>query len=314
MRYLSDRDVRRLMPDTGKSLELIEETLSALADCAVEMPPRTTLTSAGASRFIAFPARLPRLGVAGVKWFGIDHQSQATRKAASAQILLTAEEGAKPLGIIDAAWITAWRTALMSLHAARTLAHPRSSRIAFIACGEQARLHLELFRSCFPLTHLSAWSRTTAGEFVGEAHALGLSAQVAPSIAACVKGAEIVIASCPALPPARFSSGDVNAAAFVSLVDLGRSFVCEALVPTDSVYVDDLSQARSLIARGDIAAMGEAELRPLGGSGLPDPGTAPRIFLPTGLGAIDIAFAYFIWRAAMETGVGLDLGDEHGRT
>lgn len=314
MLFLSDRNVRKLLPGKGDTLTLIEDTFIALAEGVAEMPPRTTLASGGASRFIAFPARLTHLGVAGVKWFGIDHQPQAARKTAAAHILLSAEEGARPLALVDAAWITAWRTAMMSLYAAKRLAHPQASSIAFIACGEQARLHLDAFRSCFPLVHLRAWSRSgdTAGELVRNAEGSGLAAEVASSIAACVEGADIVIASSPAVTETRFSPGNLAPGAFVSLVDLGRSFVHEALATTDLVHVDDLSQAGALIARGDILPMGGATMLPLTKGAPVCPGTRPRIFLPTGLGAVDIALAHFIWRAAISTGTGFELGDEHG--
>jgi ornithine cyclodeaminase/alanine dehydrogenase-like protein (mu-crystallin family) len=314
MRYLSDRDARSLMPDADGALAVIDATLSAMAEGAVEMPPRTTLASGGPSRFIAFPARLSRLGVAGVKWFGIDHSPQAARKSASAQILLTAEEGARPLALIDASWITAWRTALMSLHAARLLARPGASRIAFIACGEQARLHLDAFRLYFPLTHLCAWSRTerTADEFAGNARASGLVAEIAHSVPACVEGADIVIASSPAVTETRFLPGALTPGSFVSLIDLGRSFIYEALAPSDRIHVDDLPQARALIARGDIPSLGGAQLLPLAGGGPPGLTTLPQIFLPTGLGAVDIALGHCIWQAAKDSGIGLILEDENG--
>nr|CAD6596596.1 ornithine cyclodeaminase/mu-crystallin [Rhizobium sp. Khangiran2] len=274
------------------------------------MPPRTTLAKDGVSRFIAFPVRMSHLGVAGVKWFGIDHQPRSSLKRSVAHIILSSEEGAQPLALVEASWLTAWRTAVMSLYAAKLLAPPEAHRIAFIACGEQARLHLQAFQDSFPLTEVRLWSRSgnTAEELAQTAESLGLVADVAPSIVACVEGADIVIASSPAVCENRFSPDDLAPGAFVSLVDLGRSFLHEALTVSDLVHVDDLPQARALMARGDLVTMGKAKMLPLAEAAPPHAQTSLRIFLPTGLGAVDVALAHFLWRQALVNGIGYNFG------
>ncbi|CAD7037779.1 membrane protein [Pseudorhizobium endolithicum] len=309
MLYLSDQNVRDLLPDPSGLLAIIGDTLTALADGRVQMPPRTTLASENAARFIAFPVRMSHLGVAGVKWFGIDHQPESSTKTAAAHILLSSEKRATPLAVVEAGWITAWRTAMMSLYAAKLLAQPQARRIAFIACGEQARLHLDAFQTSFPLAEVRAWSRSgdTAKQFVKLAVESGLAAEAVSSARTCVEGADIIIASSPAAINTCFTPGDLAPGAFVSLVDLGRSFTHEALTIRDVVHVDDVPQARALMTRGDIATMGMARMLSITETAPSYPQTRPRIFLPTGLGAVDVALAHYLWREAVIKGRGHDL-------
>ena len=50
-----------------------------------------------------------------------------------------------PMAIMDGNWVTAIRTACASAVAARRMANPDSSVIAFIGCGVQAHSHLDAY-------------------------------------------------------------------------------------------------------------------------------------------------------------------------
>ncbi|MCA9762639.1 MAG: ornithine cyclodeaminase family protein [Gemmatimonadetes bacterium] len=72
--------------------------------------------------------------------------------------VLDAERGT-PVMLLDAKWITAVRTAALSLTAARHLARADSAVIAFAGCGVQARSHLAAFAA---VTDLAApWHRAS---------------------------------------------------------------------------------------------------------------------------------------------------------
>ena len=61
--------------------------------------------------------------------------------------------------VMGANWITGVRTAGLSAVAARRLANPDASVIAFVGCGVQARSHLQAFSDIFPLTEMRALGR-----------------------------------------------------------------------------------------------------------------------------------------------------------
>lgn len=300
MLWLSDDDVRRHMPDREDVIALVGPTLHGLETGRVLMPPRSVMSPGEGARFITFPAAFPDLGIAGVKWFGIHHPPDVGRKSSSAQIILSRIEGAATLAVLDAAWITAVRTALVSLYAARLLARPDAHHIAFVACGEQAELHLSYFRACFPIRQVSTYSRrlTTAESFAARAREHGLGANAFADIAAAVKEADIIIASSPAKTRELIRPHDLRAGSFLSLVDLGRSLDLTLMPRDGTLFVDDPGQAEALRSHGDIPLPDHLTLRPL---------SAPPVeqhfspFLPTGLGALDIALAYRIFQAAAKT-------------
>ena len=186
----------------------------------------------------------------------------------------------------------------MSLVAARVLARPDSRRVAFLACGEQANLHLEAFGNHFPIREVAAWSRrlATAEAFAAAATARGYFASAHADPLSCVDGADIVIASVPAKPETLLDAAGFGAECFVSLVDLGRSILPET-VPANSLFaIDDLTQFASLRDAKRIPAF--EQLDPSALSDLVIKGCDPRalqghrrIFLPTGLGAADILIA-----------------------
>jgi ornithine cyclodeaminase/alanine dehydrogenase len=74
-------------------------------------------------------------------------------------ITLIDSDTGRPLVVMDANWVTAKRTAGLSAVAAKRMARPDSTSIAFIGCGVEARSHLEAFAHLFPLREIRAFGR-----------------------------------------------------------------------------------------------------------------------------------------------------------
>jgi len=303
MKYLADETIRDLWPGTGSVLSLAREVIGGLARGAVVMAPRPTIEAGSGVRFMAFPVILEDQAIAGVKWLGTLPGHSSVGRGGSL-IVLSRNEDAAPFAILDGRRITAVRTAAVSLLAAVALARPDSRRIAFLACGEQARLHLELFRPFFDLREVSVYSRTldSAERFAGEVRTgYGIAARAFGSVWDCVEGADIVVSSTPSAIETKLRADWLAADAFCSLVDLGRSFVPESL-PTDACFVvDDPDQFRALSGKGNIPAFAGLRRHLRLADVLERPGNAARrggFLLPTGLGAIDIRLALEIFRAA----------------
>lgn len=108
--------------------------------------------------------------------------------------LLDGETGL-PLAVVDGNWVTAKRTAGLSAVAARRLARAGSSCVAFIACGVQARGHLETLADLFPLQEIRAFSRGKGSRdaFCRMAEMRGLTAVPSDTAKAAVEFADIVV-------------------------------------------------------------------------------------------------------------------------
>lgn len=315
MQFISDDAVQafRLTPDTV--IPIAENTLHGIARGDIVVAPRPTISTRDGVRFMAFPAILEEVGIAGVKWLGTTSGPSAGGRGGSV-IVLSKTDSAKPFAVVDARRITATRTACVSLLAALVLARRDSHRIAFVACGEQARLHLAFFAQRFEVRSVASYSRSmeTASQFADFARqALGCEAHAYGSLQECVHDADIVISSTPSPSSTLLKAEWLDQSCFCSLVDLGRSFDTQGL-PADSTFVvDDLPQFDALSRDGNIAAFEKVTPSSLlsvleangfgGGSG--------GYFLPTGLGAIDIRLAYELCKQEADA-VATPAGDNRG--
>ncbi|TIN73786.1 MAG: ornithine cyclodeaminase family protein [Mesorhizobium sp.] len=298
MQYFSADDIASLSMSRRKVLEIAERTIAALHDGSARMAARPVIEAANGTRFMAFPALLQNDGVAGVKWLGIEPFDPAVgQQNLQASIVLSALKGGRLLAVLDARWITAIRTATVSLVAAKRMARQASTRMAIIACGEQAQYHLDLFSEAFPLQECCCFSRRieSAERLAAKARDIGLKAKACAGLRECVDGADIVVTTSPAptetlIEPEWFTPG-----AFISLVDLGRTINTMALSPRDQFFVDDLVQFEALMANGALKRYAPVKALSLQQLVAENRNCAAdgrrKVFLPTGLGAIDIAIA-----------------------
>lgn len=298
MQYFSADDVASLSMSSRKVLELTERTIAALHNGSARMAPRPVIEAANGARFMAFPALLQNDGVAGVKWLCIDpFDPTAGHQNLEASIVLSELDGGRLLAVLDARWITAIRTAAVSLTAAKRMARQASARMAIIACGEQAKYHLDLFSKAFPLQECSCFSRRieSAERLAAKACDIGLKAKAYTSLRECVEGADIVVTTSPAPTETLIELEWFTPGAFISLVDLGRTINTTALSQRDQFFVDDLIQFDTLTANGALK-----RFQPMKALSFPQlvaenlhcaEDGRRRLFLPTGLGVVDIAIA-----------------------
>jgi ornithine cyclodeaminase len=109
-------------------------------------------------------------------------------------LLFEAEHGC-PVALVDAAEITAIRTAAASGLATRLLANPGAGDLALLGAGEQARSHLAAMLAVRTLRRVRIWSRDggKAAEFArleGAKHQITI--ETAPSVREAVADADII--------------------------------------------------------------------------------------------------------------------------
>ena len=164
-------------------------------------------------------------------------------------VLLHGDTGL-PLAIIDGNWITAVRTAGLSAVAAKRLADPRASAIAFIGCGVQAQSHLRALAELFPLKEVRAFGRGAANRdaLCRTAEGMGLAAVAAGTARDAVSGADIVVSSVPLTPrPDPFIDARwLKPGAFATLPDLALPWLADSMDAFARIVIDDREQEATM--------------------------------------------------------------------
>ncbi|MBU6498719.1 MAG: ornithine cyclodeaminase family protein, partial [Rhodospirillales bacterium] len=216
-------------------------------------------------------------------------------------------------GCLDAAELTALRTAAASAVATRVLARADATHLALIGAGEQAHSHLAAMRAVRPLTRVTVWARDPGK---ARAFAATYGIDTAPDVAAALASADIVCtvtdSPTPLVQPAMLRPGQHINAVGASIP--AKQEIAAACLPSVRLFTDYRpsleDQAGEVIAaRRDgligpdhpIAEIGEV----LSGT---RPGRRDRaeitLYRSLGVAAQDLAAAAFILDRAAAAGIG----------
>jgi ornithine cyclodeaminase/alanine dehydrogenase-like protein (mu-crystallin family) len=218
---------------------------------------------------------------------------------------------AKPLAFIDTFWISTWIPAAVTGVVARKFARPDSRTVGIVATGAQARVHLPALRAVLPrLDRVIAYNRSRKGAdaFAAEARKDGWRVDVTDDPRRAAE-ADVIVTSIPTskesepfLDPAWVMPG-----AFVSLVDLGRSWR-PGLDGFERVLTDEHDQAKHEIAIGRFKLDGpfEADLRALATGGVAPRRSAEEraVVCHSGHSIGVMALAALVYAHAKKAGVG----------
>lgn len=247
------------------------------------------------------------------------------------------KETARPLVLMEAAYISALRTAAVTAATAQALGGPGPQSLALIGCGTLAKAHIKVLESSLPtLTEirLHDWNEARAkslAEAVAAAFGDRLEVVVAPDSETCVRGADLVVPVTTVtegyIPYAWLKPGAV--VAHVSLDDL----LPEVAERAGLLLVDDWSlvsedqhrvfgrlyrQGRLLSPSGERHPDADpvASARRVDATiGAVIAGTHPGrtsstdvvVSNPFGMAILDVAVADEVHRAAVERGLGISL-------
>ena len=211
---------------------------------------------------------------------------------------------------MDGNWVTAVRTAGLSATAAKSMARPESSVIAFIGCGVQARSHLQAFASMFPLREIRAFGRgrPNIDALCKSAEELGLSALACTNGEDAVTGADLIVSSVTysaQLEPF-LDAHWLKPGSFAAITDLAAPWIRDALPAFDRIAIDDLAQEAAMenklvspeLVKGDLSGLVLGEIE---GRTEEDERTA---FIFRGHVLGDLALAALAYRKACESSLG----------
>jgi len=251
IRYLSRSDIENLEVSGLALADGIEAILTAAAHGSAQNNPKSSCQLPDGRLFqsiLAVGIDAPAPLYAATKVVGLsplNHEKDLPH-ISSVIVLLDGSTGL-PCCIMDGTWITAMRTAALSLVVARRFARTDARRMGFIACGAQARAHLTVFKEQFPVGCVTAYSRRpeSAKQFVDWCGTQGVEAHWSPDPQAAVSGQDIVISSVPdqSAPLAFLRAEWLDPGSFAALVDLGRSWCDQDFDDVDHRIVDSREQA-----------------------------------------------------------------------
>jgi ornithine cyclodeaminase/alanine dehydrogenase-like protein (mu-crystallin family) len=195
-RVIGRADIERLLP-IDVCIQLMDSTFRALGAGEIVLPLRTVLRPTGGNALYVMPAftRAPAsLATKLVSWFPAN-RARGKETHQGVVVLFDTEDGS-PAALLDAAALTALRTAAVSAVATRALAREGATQLAILGSGVQARSHLAAMRAVRPIERVRVWSPTPEHlrAFVEESGAAGTAIEAASSAQAAVEGADIICA------------------------------------------------------------------------------------------------------------------------
>lgn len=196
MRVLRAADVRALLP-MSECIDLMQRTMIAVSQGRTVLPLRSVLVMPrGRGLMGNMPAYLTEPECFGVKLVSImPHNKPPAYSSHLGVVMLFEAEHGQPVALLDAAEITAIRTAAASAVATRLLAQQDAGDLALIGAGEQARAHLEAMLAVRSLRRVRVWARdggkaAAFAQVEGARHRIAIEA--APTVREAVAGADII--------------------------------------------------------------------------------------------------------------------------
>jgi ornithine cyclodeaminase len=320
IRLLRAADIRALLP-MAECIEVMHRTMCAVSEGRVVLPLRSMMVMPGDLGMLGnMPGYLAEPECFGVKLLSLIPRNKPPQYSSHLGLVLLFEvEHGRPIAMLDAAEITAIRTAAASGLATRLLARPDASSLAILGAGEQARSHLAAMLAVRDLRSVRLWARDR-----GKAEAFaktegakrGVDIEVAQSAKEAVAGADIICTVTKAREPILIGEW-IKAGAHLNIV--GSSVATTAEIDTSTVvksrfFVDYRSS--TITEGGDyLRALRAGAITPehiLGEIGEVANGskvgrTSPAditLYKSLGIAPQDLASAHYVLQKARQQGVG----------
>jgi len=205
IRVLRGSEVRRLLP-MAECIDLMQRTMIAVSEGRVVLPLRSILVMPGDRGMMGMmPGYLADPECFGVKLVSLIPRNKPPQYSSHLGLVLLFEaDHGRPVALLDAAEITAIRTAAASGLATRLLARAEAGDLALLGAGEQARSHLEAMLSVRALRRIRVWARDRDkarlfAETQGARHRIAI--ETSPTVREAIAGADIICTTTKAREP-----------------------------------------------------------------------------------------------------------------
>jgi ornithine cyclodeaminase/alanine dehydrogenase-like protein (mu-crystallin family) len=236
IRVLRGAEVRHLLPMTA-CVDLMHRTMIAVSERRVVLPLRSVMVMPGELGMMGnMPGYIAEPECFGVKLVSLIPRNKPPHYSSHLGLVLLFEaEHGCPVALLDAAEITAIRTAAASGLATRLLARPEAGDLALLGAGEQARSHLEAMLAVRTLRRIRVWARDSdkAAAFAdaeGARHQITIERSA--TVREAVAGADIICTVTKAREPILLGE---QLTAGVHLNVVGSSIATTAEIDTPAV-------------------------------------------------------------------------------
>jgi ornithine cyclodeaminase len=221
----------------AECIDLMRRTMIAVSEARVVLPLRSVMVMPGDRGMLGnMPGYLADPECFGVKLVSLIPRNKPPAHSSHLGLVLLFEpEHGCPVGLMDAAEITAIRTAAASGLATRLLARPDAGDLAVLGAGEQARSHLEAMRVVRALRRVRVWARDRekARAFAKvEGARLGIAIETSDTVREAVAGADLICTLTKAREPILLGEW-VSPGAHLNVV--GSSIAAAAEIDTPAV-------------------------------------------------------------------------------
>jgi alanine dehydrogenase len=282
-------------------VDLVERTYCSMAAGRVELPPKPGVHPRENAFIHAMPAYLADEDIASIKWVaGYPANKARGLPYISGLIVVNDAETGFPLAVMDAAEITAARTAAASGVCIRRFAPPDWRRAAIVGCGEQGRYHSRVIVALNPAAVIGAFDIHR-----GRIHELEGNVEPAADVQHAIDGAEVIVTAVPiAEHPEPSIDSDWLCDRYLALpVDFDASFRPGPIADAGLFLSDDVAQFDYYRAHGHFRGWPEPHRSV--GEALTRKETPKRVAsCNLGVGALDAAFARVILDRARDAGAG----------
>lgn len=320
IRLLRGADVRKLLP-MAECVDLMHRTMIAVSERRVVLPLRSILGMPGDRGMMGMmPGYLADPECFGVKLVSLNPRNKPPQYSSHLGLVLLFEpEHGRPVALLDAAEITAIRTAAASGLATRLLARPEAGDLALLGAGEQARSHLESMLTVRILRRIRVWARDRekARRFAdAEGAKHGIAIETTATVREATAGADIICTTTKARDPILLGEwlapgvhlnvvgSSIAAAAEIdtAAVVKARFFVdCrDSTVNEGGEYLRSL-QAGAITPEHILGEIGEVANGSKIGRRSPLEVT---LYKSLGIAPQDLASAHYIWQKASAAAVG----------
>lgn len=254
--YLSYEDVSSLGISLDSIISAVEDAFRQKGMGLVEMPPKPGVHPRRDSFIHAMPAYLKGSDAAGLKWIsGYPENPKRGLPYIAGILVLNDPDTGLPLAVMDATWLTAYRTAGATAVAAKHLARRESEVLAVLGCGTQGRSNTVMLARVLPLKVVKAYdvnakSLESYGSFVRERTDLEVVAVSSPREA--VEGSDVIVTAGPLLkePNPVIEADWVKPGASAFPLDFDSYWKPSAIASMDKFYTDDVAQFNYYVREG----------------------------------------------------------------
>jgi ornithine cyclodeaminase/alanine dehydrogenase-like protein (mu-crystallin family) len=320
IRVLRAAEVGALLP-MRECIELMQRTMIALSEGRAVVPLRSIMAMPGGRGMLGnMPGYLADPECFGVKLVSLmPHNKPPLYSSHLGLVLLFEAEHGCPVAILDAAEITAIRTAAASGLATRLLARPDAGDLTILGAGEQARSHLQAMLAVRPLRRIRVWTRDRSKAEVfaateGARH--GLAIETAATVREAVEGADIICTLTKAREPilcgdwiSRGTHLNVVGSSIASAAEIDTAAVARSRFFVDcrnSTVNEGGEYLRALRCGAITAAHIAAEIGEVANGTKPGRTTSDEVTLYKSLGVApqDLASAHYVFDKARAAGIG----------